>query len=68
MSKFNSWHTSFDKEGESTGGGNANVFFVKDKSTDEKYALKELRFTIKKGEKNYKRKTCAVTKSQKQLI
>lgn len=57
MVKINSWHTSFDKEGEPTGGGNANVFFVKDKSTDEKFALKELRFTIKKGKKNYKRET-----------
>ena len=55
MAKINSWRTSFDIEGEPTGGGNANVFFVKDKSTDKKYALKELRFKVNnKGEKCYK--------------
>lgn len=38
-----------------TGGGNANVYFVKNKLTDEKYALKELRFKINnKGRKRYK--------------
>ncbi len=57
MSKFNSWRTSFDIEGEPTGGGNADVFFVKDKSTDKKYALKELRFYINNGKKKYKRET-----------
>lgn len=46
MSKFNSWCTSFEIEGKAT-GGNANVYFVKDKSTDKKYALKELRFNVK---------------------
>lgn len=56
MSKFNSWHTSFEIEGTAT-GGNANVYFVKDKSTNEKYALKELRYNVKdKGKKWYKNK------------
>lgn len=46
MAKINSWRTSFDIEGEPTGGGNANVFFVKDKSTD-KVCTKRIAFQSK---------------------
>lgn len=53
MKKFNSWHSSFKIE-DKTNGGNADVFFVRNKVTDEIYAVKELRFKIIKGKKKYK--------------
>lgn len=55
MAKNNSWHSQFCEVKASTGGGNAKVYFVKDKSTGEQYALKELRFRVNK--KHYKKET-----------
>lgn len=54
MVKNNSWHDRFDIEGRAY-GGNADIFFVKEKENEIKYALKELRFTVNKnGKKCYK--------------
>ncbi|MEG0835829.1 MAG: protein kinase family protein [Christensenellaceae bacterium] len=39
----NDWYKDFDLNGIPTGGGNANVYFVKEKRTGQKYALKELK-------------------------
>lgn len=52
----NSWHHDFDIDGPPTGGGNAKVYSVKQKLTNDKYALKELRFNIQKRQKQYKSK------------
>lgn len=55
MTIINSWHASFDVLGKPVSGGNANVFFVTEKATGIKCALKELRFkVIKKRKKSYK--------------
>lgn len=43
MTKQRSWHKDFDKREGSAGGGNANVYFVKEKNGNGHYALKELR-------------------------
>ena len=54
MKKINSWYRKYDIEMNTKGGGNAAVYFVKDKLTGEKCALKELRYTVRNGKKRYK--------------
>lgn len=44
MKKINSWYEDYNIEEKTKGGGNADVYFVKNKLTGEKCALKELRY------------------------
>ena len=56
MYKKHDWINIYECTGEKKGGGNADVYFVRHKITNEEFALKELRYEMKKIKNHIRKK------------